>query len=98
MVLGTNNNLFSAGTIAMPLADTTVRNAKPGEKPRKLSDGGGLHLLVTLTGSRLWRMQYRFEGRQKMLTFPEARPRQNRSWTSSSLFCHNASACFISSA
>lgn len=53
----------------MPLADTTVRNAKPGEKPRKLSDGGGLHLLVTLTGSRLWRMQYRFEGRQKMLTF-----------------------------
>lgn len=69
MVLGTNNSLPSAGTIAMPLADTTVRNAKPGEKPRKLSDGGGLHLLVTLTGSRLWRMQYRFEGRQKMLTF-----------------------------
>ncbi|RTL92685.1 DUF4102 domain-containing protein [Ancylobacter aquaticus] len=53
----------------MPLSDAAVRNAKPSAKPRKLSDGGGLHLLVTPTGSRHWRLQYRFEGKQKMVTF-----------------------------
>jgi len=53
----------------MPLSDAAVRNAQPSAKPRKLSDGGGLHLLVTPTGSRHWRLQYRFEGKQKMVTF-----------------------------
>jgi len=41
------------------LSDAKVRNAKPGEKPCKLFDGGGLHLLVTPTGSKLWRQAYR---------------------------------------
>ena len=27
----------------MPLTDTAIRNAKPGEKPVKLFDGGGLY-------------------------------------------------------
>lgn len=53
----------------MPLTDTNVRSVKAGEKPRKISDGGGLHLLVNPTGSKLWRMAYRFEGRQKLLSF-----------------------------
>ena len=30
----------------MALTDTAIRNAKPGDKPRKLADGGGLHLLI----------------------------------------------------
>lgn len=52
-----------------PLADIQVNKAKRKEKDYKLSDGGGLHLLVTKTGGKLWRMQYRFDGKQKMLSF-----------------------------
>ncbi|PNE10852.1 MAG: hypothetical protein CR217_12035 [Beijerinckiaceae bacterium] len=51
----------------MPLTDTAVRNAKPRERPQKLSDGGGLHLLVNPDGARYWRMAYRYQGRQKTL-------------------------------
>ena len=53
----------------MPLNDATIRAAKPADKDRKLSDGGGLHLLVTRAGGRLWRMNYRFAGKQKTLAF-----------------------------
>jgi hypothetical protein len=51
----------------MPLTDTSIRNAKPRKTPFKLSDGGGLHLLVQPQGSRLWRLAYRFAGKQKTL-------------------------------
>ena len=51
----------------MPVKDTTVRNVRPAAKPKKLSDGGGLHLLVQPTGSKLWRLAYRFAGKQKTL-------------------------------
>ncbi len=53
----------------MPLTDLTCRNAKPGERPRKLADAGGLYLLVQPNGSRLWRLNYRFDGKQKTLAF-----------------------------
>jgi hypothetical protein len=51
----------------MPLSDVTVRNAKPGKKPRKWSDGGGLFLLIQPGGSKLWRQAYRFAGKQRTL-------------------------------
>jgi integrase len=51
----------------MPLKDVSVRNAKAGLRPRKLSDGGGLHVLIQPTGSKLWRLAYRFAGKQKTL-------------------------------
>jgi integrase len=51
----------------MPLKDTSLRKVKPAAKPQKLSDGGGLHLLVQPTGSKLWRLAYRFAGKQKTL-------------------------------
>ena len=51
----------------MPLKDVSVRNAKAGSRPRKLSDGGGLHVLIQPTGSKLWRLAYRFAGKQKTL-------------------------------
>ncbi len=57
-----------------PLAPLQVRNAKPKAKDYKLSDGGGLYLLVTSSGGKLWRLKYRFEGREKKLAlgaFPE---------------------------
>jgi len=37
----------------MALTDTEIRRSKPGDKPYKLSDGGGLHLMVTPSGGKL---------------------------------------------
>ncbi len=51
----------------MPLTDIAIRNAKPGEKPIKLSDGAGLHVLIQPHGSKLWRLSYRLAGEQKTL-------------------------------
>jgi integrase len=53
----------------MPLTDAQIRNAKPAEKPFKLSDGGWLFLVVAPAGSKLWRMAYRFHGVEKTLSF-----------------------------
>lgn len=51
----------------MPLTDLNVRTAKPRDRAYKLSDAGGLHLLVETSGSRLWRQAYRFGGKQKLI-------------------------------
>ena len=51
----------------MPLSDTAIRAAKPGEKDRKFADAKGLHLLVTPTGSKLWRLKFRYGGKEKKL-------------------------------
>jgi Arm DNA-binding domain len=51
----------------MALTDTTLRTVKAQIKPQKLSDGGGLHILVQPSGSKLWRLSYRFDGKQKTL-------------------------------
>jgi integrase len=52
----------------MPLSDAAVRNAKPRELLHKLSDGGGLQLWITPSGSKLWRLAYRFADKQKKLS------------------------------
>jgi len=49
------------------LTDIRVRSAKSATRPLKLSDGGGLHLLIQPAGSKLWRASYRFGGKQKTL-------------------------------
>lgn len=46
----------------------TVQNVKPGEKPQKLFDGGGLYLLIQPTGGKLWRLKYRIGGKEKLLS------------------------------
>lgn len=52
----------------MPLSDAACRSAKPGDdKPYKISDAGGLFLLVEKNGSRLWRQAYRFDGKQRLI-------------------------------
>lgn len=51
----------------VPLSDVKVRNAKPQGKDYKLADGGGLFLLVTTTGGKLWRFRYQFGGMEKLL-------------------------------
>lgn len=53
----------------MPLSDATCRGLKPKGRPYKTSDSGGLYVLVQPNGSRLWRLAYRFEKKQKTLAF-----------------------------
>jgi integrase len=51
----------------MPLTDATIRKAKRSTKPARLFDGGGLYLEVRPTGAKLWRLKYRFDGKEKLL-------------------------------
>jgi integrase len=53
----------------MPLTDMKVSKAKPREKLTTLFDGGGLYLLVTPTGGKLWRFKYRYDDKEKLLAF-----------------------------
>jgi len=51
----------------MALSDLAIRTAKPGAKPIRLSDSGGLYLEVAPSGGKLWRLKYRFGGKEKRL-------------------------------
>jgi integrase len=51
----------------MPLSDAELRALKPAQKPFKVSDSGGLFIQVTPNGSKLWRLAYRYQGKQKLL-------------------------------
>jgi integrase len=55
--------------LATPLTDIQPRTAKPKAKPYKLTDGGGLHLLINPDGAKYWRMGYRFDGVERTLAF-----------------------------
>jgi len=58
----------------MALSDTAIRNAKPAVKPVRMFDGGGLYLEITPAGGKLWRLKYRFDGKEKRLAlgkYPE---------------------------
>jgi len=68
---------------AKPLSPSEVANAKPGPKPYKLPDGGGMFLLVNPDGSKLWRWRYRrpVVGTENMLglgIYPEVKLAQAR--------------------
>ena len=60
----------------MPLTDIAVKQAKPQDKNFKLSDAGGLFLLVKPNGGKCWRLKYRYAGKEKLLAlgvYPEAK-------------------------
>ncbi|HCY61425.1 MAG TPA: integrase [Oxalobacteraceae bacterium] len=60
--------------LATPLTDIQARTAKAKAEPYKLSDGGGLYLLVNKDGARYWRMDYRHTDKRKTLAlgkYPE---------------------------
>jgi integrase len=51
----------------MPLTDARIRAARATERPYRLADAGGLYMQVTPAGGRLWRLKYRWAGREKLL-------------------------------
>ena len=53
----------------MKLNDTRIKGLKPGPKTYRAADGEGLFLEISVKGSKLWKMAYRFEGKQKLLSF-----------------------------
>ena len=58
----------------MPLTDTAIRTAKSSEKPYKLADEKGLFLLLNPNGSEWWRLKFRVDGKEKLLslgTYPD---------------------------
>ena len=68
----------------MPLTNITILKAKPADKPVRLFDGGGLYLEISPAGGKLWRLKYRFNGKEKRLAlgiYPDvslARAREKR--------------------
>ena len=53
----------------MPLTDIQVRQFNPREADYKKADGGGLYIFVQRTGSKLWRLRYRFNSKENVLSF-----------------------------
>jgi integrase len=51
----------------MAITDTEIKRAKPEQKPYSMSDSGGLHLVISPAGGKLWRWKYRFEGKEKLM-------------------------------
>ena len=65
----------------MPLTNKTIQNAKPGDKPNRLFDGGGLYLEVSPKGGKWWRLKYRFRGKEKRISlgvYPDVRLKEAR--------------------
>ncbi|MBA0916070.1 MAG: integrase arm-type DNA-binding domain-containing protein [Nitrosospira sp.] len=66
------------------LTEIAIKKAKPEVKPYKMTDGGGMYLLVQPTGTKYWRMKFRIAGKEKLLSFgvypeitlPQARERR----------------------
>lgn len=52
----------------MALSEAQIRQAKPGASAYRLVDGRGLGLVVTPSGGKLWRLRYRFNGAEKLLS------------------------------
>ena len=65
----------------MPLTDTAVRTAKADSKAARLFDEKGLYLEVAPSGGKLWRVKYRFGGKEKRLAlgvYPDVSLKQAR--------------------
>jgi integrase len=60
-------HVILCGDTVMKLTDTRIRNARPTTKAYKLSDGGGMYLLIKPDGARYWRLDYRFAGKRRTL-------------------------------
>ncbi|MDR1460466.1 MAG: Arm DNA-binding domain-containing protein [Campylobacteraceae bacterium] len=54
--------------IAKPLTDTQIKNAKTKNKNYKLFDGGGMFLLIKISGKKYWRLNYTYNGKQQTMS------------------------------
>ena len=54
---------------AIPLTALQISKAKSQTKQYKMHDGGGLFLIITPTGGKWWRFKYRYNGKEKTLSF-----------------------------
>ena len=66
---------------ALKLTDTAIKASRPAERDYKISDGGGLNLLIKKNGTKCWRYSYRFASKQKTLAlgvYPEVSLREAR--------------------
>lgn len=73
------------------LTDQQLCEIKPSAHPRKLFDARGLYLHVMLQGSRYWRYNYRFNGKQKTLAlgvYPDVSLEKARA-------CHQEARCLL---
>jgi hypothetical protein len=60
----------------MPLTDIALRTAKPKTKSYRMSDAAGLYIEIMPNGSKLWRLKYRLDGKEKRLAlgaYPEVK-------------------------
>lgn len=58
----------------MTLTDSAIKAAKPKANQYKLHDEKGLLMIMRPSGGKLWRLKYRFSGKEKQLTigsYPE---------------------------
>src|ERR1035437_3906658 len=68
----------------MPLTNIAIQKAKAGKKPVRLYDSGGLYVEISPAGGKLWRLKYRFGGKEKRLALgvypdvPLTKARDNR--------------------
>ena len=51
------------------LDEKLIQRLKAESKPKKYADGGGLFLFIPVSGTKLWRMAYRFNHKAKLLSF-----------------------------
>ena len=63
-----SRNCLAPRCTHMALSQLAIINAKPKDKPYLLLDGEGLHLLIYTSGSKLWRLRYRFGGKANMMS------------------------------
>ena len=64
----------------MHLSDIACKKAKPGLKPQKIFDGDGMYLEVMPSGSKYWRLKYRYGAKEKRLAlgvYPEVTRNKN---------------------
>jgi hypothetical protein len=59
---------------AAPLTDTALKALKPRDQAYKVTDSAGMYVVVTPTGSKSFRFDYRFDGKRQTLTVGQYEP------------------------
>jgi integrase len=75
------NSFSQTAVTPKMLTETAIKAAKPREKPYKLYDDRGLYMLLSPAGGRWWRLKYRIEGKEKLLSlgvYPDVSLKQAR--------------------